>query len=92
MLSARAIPRPAMANPVPWSGEVRRNGSPRVTFHQAACKIYPHSQGSHRLCGAIVQVAGELFARFSKFTLELAALFEHSGKAISRFCHRRFQQ
>ena len=32
MLSALAMPRAAMANPVPWSGEVRRNGSPRVVF------------------------------------------------------------
>src|SRR5690606_10833659 len=27
-----AMPRPAMSNAVPWSGEVRTNGSPTVTF------------------------------------------------------------
>src|SRR5437667_2515273 len=32
MLSGRAIPLPAISNAVPWSGLVRGNGSPRVTF------------------------------------------------------------
>ena len=32
MLSGLARPRPAMSNPVPWSGEVRTMGSPRVMF------------------------------------------------------------
>jgi hypothetical protein len=31
-LSARAIPRPAIAKAVPWSGEVRTNGNPSVIF------------------------------------------------------------
>jgi len=31
-LSARAIPRPAIAKAVPWSGEVRTKGNPRVMF------------------------------------------------------------
>src|SRR6187551_3754943 len=32
MLSGRAIPFPAISNAVPWSGLVRGNGSPSVTF------------------------------------------------------------
>jgi hypothetical protein len=32
MLDASARPLPAMSNAVPWSGEVRGNGRPRVTF------------------------------------------------------------
>ncbi|MNR32678.1 hypothetical protein D3C85_1502850 [compost metagenome] len=31
-LSARAIPLPAMSKPVPWSGEVRTMGRPRVAL------------------------------------------------------------
>src|SRR5215207_11361286 len=31
-LSGRATPLPAMSKAVPWSGEVRMKGSPRVTF------------------------------------------------------------
>ena len=32
MLDASANPRPAMSSAVPWSGDVRGNGSPSVTF------------------------------------------------------------
>ena len=32
MLSGRAMPLPAISNAVPWSGLVRENGSPSVTF------------------------------------------------------------
>ena len=32
----RATPKPAMAKPVPWSGEVRRKGSPRLVFTAAS--------------------------------------------------------
>jgi hypothetical protein len=32
MLSGRAMPFPAISNAVPWSGLVRGNGSPSVTF------------------------------------------------------------
>ena len=32
MLSGRAMPLPAISNAVPWSGLVRGNGSPSVTF------------------------------------------------------------
>ena len=32
MLDGSAIPCPAMSSAVPWSGEVRGNGRPRVTF------------------------------------------------------------
>jgi hypothetical protein len=32
MLDGSARPVPAMSNAVPWSGEVRGNGSPSVTF------------------------------------------------------------
>ena len=31
-LAGSAIPRPAMSSAVPWSGEVRGNGRPSVTF------------------------------------------------------------
>ena len=32
MLDGSAMPRPAMSSAVPWSGDVRGNGSPRVMF------------------------------------------------------------
>ena len=32
MLDGSAIPCPAMSSAVPWSGEVRGNGRPSVTF------------------------------------------------------------
>src|ERR1041384_8002497 len=41
MLSGRAMPFPAISNAVPWSGLVRGNGRPSVTFTPAwnACSF-----------------------------------------------------